>query len=188
MRSITRCFSFYATPLERSRSGHKDQGEPTGLRWRLESVLVGQKYFIATLSAVFVSKLRRYVKKSQKRWIKESSMQPRKVHDFLSEIMLYKLKQLDDISLRRIKILLSGWSESLPYIEKSRVFIFRIIWIAISISQIQGVYKAILNLSLITSEQIICKIKLLLHFLQGVWVSLNVRTPNWRAALQYWTY
>lgn len=114
--------------------------------WRLGSVLVRQKYVIATLSAVFVSRLRRYVKKSQKRWIKESSMQPRKLHDFLSEIMSYKLKQLDDISLRRIKILFSGWSESLPYIEKSiEVFIFRIIWIALSISQIQGVYEEILS-------------------------------------------
>ena len=73
-----------------------------------ESVLVRQKYFIATLSAVFILKLRRCFKKSQKRWINNSSMQSRNVHDFLTEIVLFKQKQLDDISVRRIKILFTG--------------------------------------------------------------------------------
>ena len=53
---------------------------------------------IATLSAVLVSKVRKYFKKSQKRWIMDSTMQSRNVHDFLTEIVLYKQKQLDDIS------------------------------------------------------------------------------------------
>ena len=70
--------------FEPARSGDKDQGES------LERVLVGQKYLTATLSAVFVSKLRRHVQKFQKRWIKKSSMQSRNVHDFLTEVVLYK--------------------------------------------------------------------------------------------------
>ena len=49
-------------------------------------------------------------------------MQSRNVHDFLAEIVLYKQKQLDDISERQIKIWFTGWSESLPYIKKSRKF------------------------------------------------------------------
>lgn len=40
-------------------------------------------------------------KKSQKRWINKSSMQSRNVHDFLTEIVLYKQKQPDDISVRQ---------------------------------------------------------------------------------------
>ena len=52
--------------FEQVRSGDKGQGEPTVLKWRLESVFIGQKYFIATLSAMFVSKLRRYDKKKKK--------------------------------------------------------------------------------------------------------------------------
>ena len=39
---------------QRSLSGDKDQGEPTVLKWPLESVLVGQKSFIATFNSVFV--------------------------------------------------------------------------------------------------------------------------------------
>ena len=35
-------------------------------------------------------------------------MQSRNVHGFSTEIVLYKQKQLDDISVRRIKILFSG--------------------------------------------------------------------------------
>ena len=54
-------------------------------------------------------------------------MQSRNVHDFLTEIVLYKLKQLDDICVLRIKILFSGQSESLSYLKKSREFIFGII-------------------------------------------------------------
>ena len=52
--------------FEQVRSGDKGQGEPTVLKWRLESVFIGQTYFIATLSAMFVSKLRRYDKKTRK--------------------------------------------------------------------------------------------------------------------------
>ena len=43
--------------FERARSGDRDQGEPTVLKWPFKSVLVGQNYFIATLRAVFGSKL-----------------------------------------------------------------------------------------------------------------------------------
>ena len=57
---------------------------------------------------MFVSKLRRYVKKSQKRWIKKSSVLSRNEDDFLTEIVLDKKKHLADISVRRIKILFSG--------------------------------------------------------------------------------
>ena len=91
--------------FELTRCVNKDRKEPTVLKWTLESVLVGQKYFIATLSAVFVLKIRQ---KSQKRWIKKSSMQSRNVDDFFPEIVFYKQKQLDDISVRRIKILFTG--------------------------------------------------------------------------------
>ena len=72
-------------------------------------------------------------------------MQSRNVHDFLTEIVLHKQKQLDDICVRGIKILFSGWSESLPYIKKSREFIFRIIWTPISILKIQGAHKEIIS-------------------------------------------
>ena len=54
-------------------------------------------------------------------------MQSRNVHDFLTEIVLYELTQLDDICVHRIKILFSGQSESLSYLKKSREFIFGII-------------------------------------------------------------
>ena len=70
--------------FEQVRSGDKGQGEPTVLKWRLESVFIGQTYFIATLSAMFVSKLRKV-------W---------KVYDFLSEIVLYKQILLGNISVR----------------------------------------------------------------------------------------
>ena len=40
-------------------------------------------------------------------------MQSRNVYDFLTEIVLHKENQLDDISVRRIKLLFSGWSENL---------------------------------------------------------------------------
>ena len=103
--------------FERACSGDKDEGEPTVLKWPLESVLVGQNHFIATLSAVFVSKLRKYVQKSQKKWINKSYMQSRNVHDFLTEIVLYKQKQPDDISVRRIKILFSPQSENFPLLR-----------------------------------------------------------------------
>ena len=78
------------------------------LKWTLGSVLAGQKYFIEFSSAVFVSKLRKYVQVSQKRWIKKSSAQLKIVHDFLTEIVLYKQKQFDVNSVRRIKILFTG--------------------------------------------------------------------------------
>ena len=81
----------------------------------------------------------------QKRWINKSSMQSRNVHDFFTETVKFKQKQLDDISLRRIKMLFSGWSESLPSIRKSREFIFRIISTPVSRLQIQGVYKEIVS-------------------------------------------
>ena len=44
--------------FKRARSGDKDEGESTVLKWPLESVLVGEKYFVATFSTVFVSRLR----------------------------------------------------------------------------------------------------------------------------------
>lgn len=82
-----------AAQFEQARSADKDQGEATVLKWPLEGVLVGQKYFIATLGTVFVSKLRRYIKKKyQKRWIKISPIQSRNVLDFLTEIVLNKRK------------------------------------------------------------------------------------------------
>ena len=81
--------------FNRARSEDKNQEEPTVLSQPhfqglsssqplvgrrktlgarlLERVLVGQKYFIATLSALSVpAKVRRYVQKSQKRWINKN--------------------------------------------------------------------------------------------------------------------
>ena len=40
--------------------------------------------------------------------------------EFLPEIVSYKPKQRDDVSVGRIQRFFSGWSESLPYIKKSR--------------------------------------------------------------------
>ena len=59
----------------------------------------------------------------QKRWINKSSLQSRNVHGVLTETVLVEQKQLDDISLRRIKILFSGWSESLPSIRKTNFYL-----------------------------------------------------------------
>ena len=60
-------------------------------------------------------------------------MQSRNVHDLLTEIVLYKQKQLDDISERRSKMLFSGWSDSFPFISP------------IPILQIQEVHKEIIS-------------------------------------------
>ena len=57
--------------FEQARYGDKDQGKPTVLSWPLESGVVRQKYFIATISKVFGSKLRRYVQKSQKKRVND---------------------------------------------------------------------------------------------------------------------
>ena len=61
--------------------------------------------FYRNLEVGFRLKGEKIVKKSQKRWIKKSSMQSRDVHELLTEIVLYKQKQLDDISVRRVKVL-----------------------------------------------------------------------------------
>jgi len=84
-------------------------------------------------------------------------MQSRNVHDFLTETVFYKQKQLDDISVRRIKLLFLGSSESLPYIRKSREFIFKSISTPVSRLQTQGVYLKICILIIpdIKSMQII---------------------------------
>ena len=65
--------AYAAAQFEQARSADKDQGEATVLKWPLEGVLVGQKYFIVTLSTVFVSKLRRYVKKIPEKMDQEKS-------------------------------------------------------------------------------------------------------------------
>ena len=57
--------------FEQARYGDKDQGKPTVLSWPLESGVVRQKYFIATISKVFGLKLRRYVQKSQKKRVND---------------------------------------------------------------------------------------------------------------------
>ena len=104
MRSITRCFCSCA-----EASGHKDQ---RALGTRIKE----SKLFENDHSEIYDRNLKRGVRlkdekirpNPQKRWINKSSMQSRNVHDFLTETVLFKQKQLDDISLRRIKMLFSG--------------------------------------------------------------------------------
>jgi len=76
--------------------------------------------------------------------MKKSSMQLMYVHDFLTEIMLYKQNSWL-ISLRRIIILFSVLSDSLPYFQKSRKLMFNLVWTPISRLQTQGVFKEIVS-------------------------------------------
>ena len=119
--------------FERARSWDKDQ----------ESQRV--QVFYRNLERGVLLKVGRCLKTRRKRWIKKSSMQPRNVQSFLPEIVSYKQKQRDDVSVGRIQRFFSGWSESLPYIKKSTEFISGIIWTPISLLQTQEVYEKIVS-------------------------------------------
>ena len=64
--------------------------------------------FYRNLERGVLLKVGRCVKTRRKTWIKKSSMQPRNVQSFVPEIVSYKQKQRDDVSVGRIQRFFSG--------------------------------------------------------------------------------